>query len=143
MIKHEDYLFSKMSHLKKDSIEVHIGDVVVEGQPIGKCGNSGRSPYPHLHFQLQASSKIGAPNIFWPLSEYLVGEELNLGFVQKGITKEQETLSNITTSPILQTGFKWNHGDEFVLTITAEKGIETLFSIRNEKIGRASCRERV
>jgi len=132
VIKHEDYLFSKMSHLKKDSVEVQIGDVVIEGQSIGKCGNSGRSPYPHLHFQLQSTSKIGAPTIFWPLSEYLVEDELNLGFVQKGIPKEEETLSNITTSSILQTGFKWNHGDEFVLSMTDDNRVETIFSVRNE-----------
>ena len=132
VIKHEDYLYSKMSHLKKGSVEVDIGDVVVEGQPIGKCGNSGRSPYPHLHFQLQSSSKIGAPTIFWPLSEYLVEDEMKLGLIQKGIPKEQETLSNITTSPILQTAFKWNPGDEFELSMIVRDGIESLFTIRNE-----------
>jgi len=132
VIKHEDYLYSKMSHLKKGSVEVKIGDVVVEGQPIGKCGNSGRSPYPHLHFQLQATSKIGEITTFWPLSEYIVENESNLGFVQKGIPKEQETLSNINTSPILQSGFKWNPGDEFELSIAIEEGSELKYDIRNE-----------
>ncbi len=132
VIKHEDYLYSKMSHLKKDSVNVTIGDVVVEGQNIAKCGNSGRSPYPHLHFQLQGSAEIGATTIFWPLSEYLVGEDAALQFVQKGIPKEQETLSNIATSPILRTAFKWNPGDEFELTLTDENGIASIFSIRNE-----------
>ena len=132
VIKHEEYLYSKMSHLKKGSVKVSIGDVVVEGQNIGKCGNSGRSPYPHLHFQLQSSSKIGAPTIFWPLSEYLVGVELKLELVQKGIPKEQETLSNITTSPILHTAFKWNPGNEFELSMIVEDKSEASFTIRNE-----------
>lgn len=132
VIKHEDYLYSKMSHLKKGSIEVNIGDVVIEGQSIGKCGNSGRSPYPHLHFQLQGTSKIGATTIFWPLSEYLVGDDLKLSFVQKGIPKKQETLSNITTSPILQAAFKWNPGDEFKLSMAEGKDFEKFFSIRVE-----------
>lgn len=132
VIKHEDYLYSKMSHLKKGSVEVSIGDVVVEGQNIAKCGNSGRSPYPHLHFQLQSTPKIGAQTIFWPLSEYLVGNELKLNFVQKGIPKVQETLSNITTSTILQAAFKWNPGDKFILSKINEEGVESLFSVRNE-----------
>lgn len=132
VIKHEEYLFSKMSHLKKSSVEVVIGDVVVEGQAIGKCGNSGRSPYPHLHFQLQGTAEVGAPTLFWPLSEYVVGDELTSNFVQKGIPAEQETLSNIATSPILETAFKWNPGDEFELSMADENGVETLFSIRNE-----------
>ena len=132
VIKHEEYLYSKMSHLKKGSVKVSIGDVVIEGQLIGKCGNSGRSPYPHLHFQLQASSKIGEVTTFWPLSEYLVEDNSKLGFVQKGIPKHEETLSNITTSPILQTAFKWNPGDEFELSMIVRDGIESLFTIRNE-----------
>ena len=132
VIKHEDYLYSKMSHLKKDSVIVNVGDVVVEGQSIGKCGNSGRSPYPHLHFQLQSTAKIGATTIFWPLSEYLVGDASKLNFVQKGIPKEQDTLSNISTSPILQNAFKWSPGDEFELSMTDEKHLITLFPIKNE-----------
>jgi urea transporter/murein DD-endopeptidase MepM/ murein hydrolase activator NlpD len=132
VIKHENYLFSKMSHLKKDSIEVNIGDVVVEGQPIGRCGNSGRSPYPHLHFQLQSTSKIGAATLFWPLSEYLVDDASKLSFVQKGIPKENETLSNISTSSILKTAFKWSPGDEFELSMTEENDKPALFIIRNE-----------
>ncbi|WP_456376375.1 urea transporter [Lutibacter sp.] len=132
VIKHEEYLYSKMSHLKKGSISVAIGDVVVEGQSIGKCGNSGRSPYPHLHFQLQSTSKIGAPTIFWPLSEYLEGDELQLELIQKGIPKEEETLSNITASPILQNAFKWNPGNEFELSMAVEDKTETSFTIRNE-----------
>ncbi|PCH53917.1 MAG: peptidase M23 [Flavobacteriaceae bacterium] len=132
VIQHDTYLFSKLSHLKKGSIEVTIGDFVVEGQQIGKCGNSGRSPYPHLHFQLQSSAIIGGATIFWPLSEYLVGVSSNLEFVQKGIPNENETVVNIATSTILQTAFKWNPGDEFKLSSKTVDGIEDSFLIRNE-----------
>lgn len=132
VIQHDTYLFSKLSHLKKGTIEVNIGDFVVEGQHIGKCGNSGRSPYPHLHFQLQSSAIIGGATIFWPLSEYLVENTSNIGFVQKGIPKENETIVNIATSSILQTAFKWNPGDEFKLSIKTDDGISDAFLIRNE-----------
>tara|TARA_R110002033_G_scaffold77030_1_gene128727 strand:- start:39551 stop:41761 length:2211 start_codon:yes stop_codon:yes gene_type:complete len=132
VIQHENYLFSKLSHLKKGSVEVNIGDVVIEGQPIGRCGNSGRSPYPHLHFQLQSTSKIGDTTLFWPISEYLVDDASKLNFVQKGIPKEQETLSNISTSPILQSAFKWSPGDEFGLSKTNGGDKTSLFTIRNE-----------
>ena len=132
VIQHENYLYSKMSHLKKGSVVVRLGEVVAEGQLLGTCGNSGRSPYPHLHFQLQSTPEIGAPTIFWPLSEYLIGDDINVGFIQKGIPTEQETLSNISVSSILQAGFKWNHGDEFELSKTTEEGMETSFPIRNE-----------
>ena len=66
------------------------------------------------------------------MSEYIVSDKLKLGFVQKGIPKEQDTISNISTSPILQTAFKWNPGDEFELSIMREDEKTTCFSIRNE-----------
>lgn len=131
VIKHQEYLYSKLSHLKKGSINVKVGETVIEGQTIGKCGNSGRSPYPHLHFQLQSSHEIGSPTIFWPLSEYIVGDETKLGFIQKGIPSENEATANIQTSPLLQEAFKWNPGDEFLLQIKIDQK-SNVFVIRNE-----------
>lgn len=131
VIRHQEYLYSKLSHLKKGSISVKVGETVFEGQTIGKCGNSGRSPYPHLHFQLQSSQEIGSPTIFWPLSEYIVGDVTKLGFVQKGNPSENEAVSNIPTSLLLQAAFKWNPGDEFLLQMKSDKN-NSDFVIRNE-----------
>jgi hypothetical protein len=39
---------------------------------LGKCGNSGRSPYPHLHFQFQSTPYIGSPTLDYPLGHYLL-----------------------------------------------------------------------
>lgn len=53
MIKHSDSEFSVLAHLMPGSPCVKVGDTVKGGQPIGKCGNSGNSNEPHLHFHLQ------------------------------------------------------------------------------------------
>ena len=53
MIKHSDSEFSVLAHLMPGSPCVKVGDTVKAGQPIGKCGNSGNSGEPHLHFHLQ------------------------------------------------------------------------------------------
>ena len=45
--------YSLIAHIKKDSFRVGIGDRVVQGQPLAKCGNSGNSSEPHIHYQLQ------------------------------------------------------------------------------------------
>jgi urea transporter len=37
-----------LAHLQKDSVRVKPGDYVVPGQMLAHCGNSGRSPQPHL-----------------------------------------------------------------------------------------------
>ena len=74
IIKHAEGLYSKLCHLQKGSISVKAGDNVHYGQVIGKVGNSGRSPYPHLHFQLQPTPYIGSKTIKYPLFVYLEEE---------------------------------------------------------------------
>lgn len=75
IIKHSDDIFTKLSHLKYHSIEVKEGDTVKQGQLLGKCGSSGRSPYPHLHFQFQPTPYIGSPTLDYPLGHYLLKGE--------------------------------------------------------------------
>ncbi|MEI6707338.1 MAG: urea transporter [Methylococcales bacterium] len=41
-----------LAHLRQDSITVQIGDWLKAGQTLAQCGNSGRSPQPHLHFSV-------------------------------------------------------------------------------------------
>ena len=52
-IKHKYGECSTICHLLKDSIRVNVGDIVREGQIIGKVGNSGNTEGPHIHFQVQ------------------------------------------------------------------------------------------
>ena len=75
IIKHNDYLYAKLSHLKYHSIDVKPGDTMKKGQPLGRCGNSGRSPFPHLHFQFQVTPYIGSATLDYPFGHYLVKEE--------------------------------------------------------------------
>jgi hypothetical protein len=49
-----------LAHLKKDSVLVYPGQRVYPGQLLGNCGNSGRSPVPHLHLQIQSGPHLGA-----------------------------------------------------------------------------------
>ena len=46
---------SVLAHFKQGSIVVNVGDNVKRGQLLGKCGNSGNSSEPHIHFHLQNS----------------------------------------------------------------------------------------
>ncbi|MDD3637288.1 MAG: urea transporter [Bacteroidales bacterium] len=71
VISHGEGLFSQVSHLQKGSILVHKGQYVEQGTQLANCGNSGRSPYPHLHFQFQTSSEIGAHTLSYPFAAYL------------------------------------------------------------------------
>ncbi len=63
MIEHAIGLYSVVCHLAKNSVKVTEGALVRSGDVVGFCGSSGRSPKPHLHVQLQATRRIGAPTI--------------------------------------------------------------------------------
>ena len=130
VIKHGPYLYSKLCHLKKGSVEVSINETVSEGQEIGKCGNSGRSPYPHLHFQLQTSPTIGSPSILYPLSDFIADQKAHPQFFTKGIPKENDSVNNIQVSSLLHNAFKWNPGDHFELDFIKKKTLT--YSIINE-----------
>lgn len=53
VIRHAERKYSLLAHLKEGSCLVKAGDEVSCGQAIARCGNSGHSTEPHLHFQLQ------------------------------------------------------------------------------------------
>lgn len=53
VIKHAEGEYSFLAHLIPGSIVVRAGQRVQRGQVIGRCGNSGHSSEPHLHFHIQ------------------------------------------------------------------------------------------
>lgn len=52
-IRHAQGEFSFLAHLIPGSIRVRVGQRVRRGEEIGRCGHSGHSTEPHLHFQIQ------------------------------------------------------------------------------------------
>ncbi|MGW4232132.1 M23 family metallopeptidase [Streptomyces sp. NPDC004980] len=47
-----DGAYAAYAHLRQGSLQVRVGDTVRAGQQLARCGNSGNSTEPHLHFQL-------------------------------------------------------------------------------------------
>ncbi|WP_406060395.1 M23 family metallopeptidase [Streptomyces sp. NBC_01077] len=47
-----DGTYAMYAHLKRGSLAVRAGDRVAAGQELARCGNSGNSTEPHVHFQL-------------------------------------------------------------------------------------------
>jgi murein DD-endopeptidase MepM/ murein hydrolase activator NlpD len=45
-------LYAFYGHLRPGSIQVKVGEKVMEGHPLAQIGNSGNSKLPHLHFQI-------------------------------------------------------------------------------------------
>ena len=53
MIRHADDTVARYIHLTRNGVDVNAGEVVVQGQVVGRSGNSGASNGPHLHFDVQ------------------------------------------------------------------------------------------
>jgi hypothetical protein len=120
VIKHAEYLYSKISHLKKDSFKVKVGDYVYQGDIIAACGNSGRSPEPHVHFQLQAASHVGSKTLSYPISYYLSkGAEGRNQFHAFEIPAEGAKLFNPEPNDILQRAFCFIPGQKLKFETTA------------------------
>lgn len=67
-----------LAHLQKGSLQVHPGQTVALGQILGRCGNSGRSPQPHLHVHVQPGPRLGEPTLPFHLSHVLLDDHFLL-----------------------------------------------------------------
>jgi len=105
IIRHNNFLFSSLSHLRKDSISVKSGDKIKQGDIIGKCGNSGRSPYPHLHFQMQTSQYIGSSTIHYPISYFIEHNEAGFNLKNYTVPVIDLKISNVEKNELLCGGF--------------------------------------
>ncbi|MDB6038101.1 MAG: Peptidase, partial [Verrucomicrobiales bacterium] len=81
VIQHRTNEVSVLAHFQRGSVVVKAGEQVKRGQLLGKCGNSGNSSEPHLHYQLQDS----------PIIQDALGIKC---FFQKVVTKEGKMESN-------------------------------------------------
>jgi urea transporter len=110
IIKHENQIYTKLSHLKKASILVKKGEEVQFGQVIAKCGNSGRSPYPHLHFQIQSYPFIGSQTLDYPLNSFIAEENGSNHLYMHSKPVEDQVVSNIEVNPLLASALEFIPG---------------------------------
>jgi murein DD-endopeptidase MepM/ murein hydrolase activator NlpD len=84
LIQHADGEYCLLAHLKRGSVRVKAGQAVKRGEEVGRCGHSGISTEPHLHFQFQNGTSFyfnsGLPVKFSGFSQ-IDGEEQ--GFVEQ------------------------------------------------------------
>lgn len=113
IIQHAYGLYTKMSHLKRDSFTVKKGDFVKKGERLASCGNSGRSPEPHLHFQIQASPYVGSATIAYPLSYFKSKQNGTLEYKNIAVPEEGSFVSNIPPDIRLQQAFNFQPGRKF------------------------------
>jgi len=118
VLDHGEGLFSSLSHLKRKSLEVDIGDRVKKGDVLAKCGNSGRSPYPHLHFQFQLTNKIGDKTYKFPIAYFLEKSKSELNIKSFSYPKEKTSVRNIESHKTLKKAFSLQLWDKFSFRCT-------------------------
>lgn len=120
IIKHSDTLFSKISHIKKGSFKFHIGDYVRRGDVIANCGNSGRSPEPHIHFQMQAAPFVEAKTLRYPLSYFVEKKEGKYEFHSFDYPQERAIISRVRTTTLLKDAFGFVPGKQLKFEVSNE-----------------------
>lgn len=112
ILKHGDNFYSSISHLKEDGIKVKVGDFVKKGSIIGLCGNSGRSPFPHIHFQFQVSDKLGDKTMQYPFAYFLQKSEDGIELKIFDVPEEGQSIRNIETHKSIKSALNFSLGEK-------------------------------
>ena len=110
VIKHSDFLYSKITHIKDASFKVKLGDYVKKGEVLASCGNSGRSPEPHIHFQVQSTPFVGAKTLKYPISYYVSKQNEKYTFHSFEYPLEGQTIFRINSTTLLKNNFDFVPG---------------------------------
>ena len=124
IIEHSPYLYSQLSHLKKDSIKVQEGDFVKKGQKLAQVGNSGRSPYPHLHAQFQITQFMGSKTFKYPFAYYVKKKNDEVKLQKFGIPNEGDIVANSDTLELLRKTFQFKPGQRIKVSIEQQDNVK-------------------
>ncbi len=95
IIWHYGTVYSSLSHLANDSVCVSEGETIRRGKVIGKVGNSGRSPSPHLHLQVQYSPELGAHTVPFNILNYISKETGRPDFHIQGVPCKNQVIEAV------------------------------------------------
>jgi urea transporter len=117
LLYHAPGLYSLVAHLAPQSVTVAQGQVVKRGEVVGLCGSSGRSPRPHLHFQLQGAPILGAPTLPCAFERAVVSSESSPRLVTGVVPCEYEIWKNADPDPELAEQLAFSPGSSAVYRV--------------------------
>ncbi len=90
-------------HLQQYSLEIVEGQAIEPGQSIGRCGNSGRSPQPHIHLHIQKDASLDSPTVPFHLTQVTTIDESSTRIFQFYTRpSENQRVSSPTVNPHLK-----------------------------------------
>jgi urea transporter/murein DD-endopeptidase MepM/ murein hydrolase activator NlpD len=116
VIAHGVGLYSAYAHLQPGSIGVRPGETVTAGKEIGRCGSSGRSPVPHLHFQLQRSHVMGSATVPVEFGDVVRGERDSACLELHGVPAEGDVVRPVVRDEAFARALAWSPGERFELS---------------------------
>jgi urea transporter len=122
VIQHGPSLFSMVCHLAEGSLRVKEGDFVKRGDMVGYCGNSGRSNIPHLHFQLQNTSRGGGPTIRSEFHEIILEGQSPI-LHSTYIPRQGDAVRNVRRQEEIADHFNFPSGQKISLTCHFENKV--------------------
>ena len=94
----------KLAHFTKNGIHVKPGQHVIAGDLLGYCGNTGRSPVPHIHLHAQSTTDTGAPTTPFCLTNIFTRTQNGLRWDFARVPQVGERLSpSVLSMPVLST----------------------------------------
>lgn len=109
--------YVELSHFAQDSIVVNQGDRIERGALIGRCGNSGYSPQPHIHIQVQLTPEMGAATVPFSFANVRVDGE----FVAESTPLENAVLEGVAPDRALSQALTFPLDSQLHFSLT-QKG---------------------
>jgi urea transporter/murein DD-endopeptidase MepM/ murein hydrolase activator NlpD len=120
ILAHVGGVYSALCHLQRSSVQVREGETVVRGQVLARVGNSGRSPVPHLHFQLQLSPEIGSPTCNGALLHYLRDDGSDRRYTTWGVPKTGDRIEAVAVDDAVRRSLALPPGKTWLWRATAD-----------------------
>ncbi|NOQ30080.1 MAG: peptidoglycan DD-metalloendopeptidase family protein [Helicobacteraceae bacterium] len=109
IIRSDEGFFVEISHLLQYSISVKTGDYITLNTIIAMCGNSGYSPEPHIHIQVQELAILGAFTKEFCFRSYLENSTLHFN----GLPKRDEYINSTLKDPTINSRLTFILDDTF------------------------------
>lgn len=94
MIQHSSEAFSVLGHLQQGSVLVKAGQNVRAGEMLAKCGNSGYSTDPHLHYHVQDSAIFAEIDTDYKRIDIAKGKKIRFEQIEVINRSKNKTLKN-------------------------------------------------
>ena len=120
IIKSDLGFYVEISHLMQYSISVEVGSYVQANSIIAKCGNSGYSPEPHIHIQVQYAGIIGGFTQKFSFDEFFQEERL----LFNALPQLGENVHSVLIDKSISSRFLYILDDTFTYEVF-HKGVKT------------------